>query len=221
MAALFWRDIKLGFGAGHQIIISLLFFLAVTTIMPFAVGPNPLILQKIGVGMVWVGALLSILLSLERMFQLDAQDGSLDLIIMGQDFTSLTFIVFFKVIAHWIGTVLPLIIVAPLFALFLNLEPYSILIVVLTLILGTPAITFIGAIGAALGIGLPRGALLISVIILPLTIPIIIFAVAAANNISSPAESLWAPLMFLSAFSLMFCLLGSIAAAFTLKYLPE
>lgn len=221
MTALFWRDIKLSFGAGNSIIISLLFFLAVTTIVPFAVGPEPEVLRKIGAGMVWVGALLSILLSLERMFQADAQDGSLDLIIMGQDFTALTLIVFSKTIAHWIGTVLPLIIVAPLFALFLNLEPYSILIVIITLILGTPAITFIGAVGAALGVSLPRGGMLISVIVLPLTMPIMIFGVGAANSIFSPTDSLMAPLMFLSAFSLIFCLIGSIAATFTLKYLSE
>ena len=221
MLALFWRDIKLAFGAGNSLIISLLFFLAVITIVPFAVGPDPEVLRKIGAGMVWVGALLSILLSLERMFQQDAQDGSLDLILMGQDFTSLSLLVFTKIIAHWVGTVLPLIIVAPLFALFLNLEPYSIFIVVITLLLGTPAITFIGGVGAALGVSLPRGGVLISVIVLPLTIPIIIFGVGAANSALMANESLLAPLLFLTAFSLTFCLIGSFASAFALKYLSE
>lgn len=221
MIALFWRDIKLAFAAGNTIIVCLVFFLAVMTIIPFAVGPDPQILQKIGGGMIWINVLLSILLSLDHLFQNDKQDGSLDILIMGQDFTSLVFLVFSKAIAHWIGTVLPLIIITPFFALFLNIEPYNFLIIIITLILGTPAITFIGMAGAALSISLPRSNMLISIIILPLTIPIIIFGVSATNHIYYSSYNLMAPIFFLTAFSLIFSLIGSLTSAWTLKYFSQ
>src|SRR5690606_34708260 len=145
--------------AGGGAFIGVLFFLAIITAVPFAVGPDLNLLQRLGPAFLWIGALLSSLLGLDRLFQADREDGSLDLMVLHPD--GLLPIVFVKCIAHWLTCILPLVIAAPLLGLFMNTEPLGIGATVLTLLVGTPAIAFIGAAGAALTVTLPRGGLLV------------------------------------------------------------
>jgi heme exporter protein B len=141
----------------------------------------------------WIGALLASLLALDRLFAADHEDGSLDLLLMGH--TPLELAVLVKALAHWITTGLPLVVAAPLLGLFLNLEPLAIGAVALTLLIGTPALTCIGLIGAALSVALRRGGLLLPVLVLPLTVPVLIFGVAASNVAVVGPATFGAPLM--------------------------
>ncbi|MHC5306408.1 heme exporter protein CcmB [Bartonella sp. LJL80] len=221
MRALFWRDLKMATGPGSSLLTGLLFFAAIIIITPFAVGPDQAILARIGPGMLWVGALLATLLGLDRLFQTDRDDGSLDQLILARHRQSLSLVVFIKCLAHWVGTIMPLIFITPVLGLMLNLDAMAIFSVMLTLLCGTPAITLIGAVGAALAVSLPRGGVLISIIVLPLAVPVMIFGVSAAYAATSPGISFLTPLMFLIALSLFFSILGPFAAAMTLKYLSE
>lgn len=221
MRALLMRDLRLAFGPSSSVLTGLLFFIAVISVTPFALGPDPIILARIGPGMLWIGALLAIMLGLERLFQAERDDGSLDLLILADERQSLYLIIFIKCFAHWCGSVLPLIIATPFLGLMLNLDYVTILATILTLLCGTPAIMFIGSIGAALTTSLPRGGLLISIIVLPLSVPVMIFGVSAAYSAIIPAMSFVTPLIFLIALSLFFSIIGPYAAALALKYLSE
>ena len=156
-----------GFGLG------LAFFLILATLIPFGVGPQPDVLASIAPGVLWVGALLSCLLSLERIFALDFEDGALDL--MASSPLPLEGIVTAKSLAHWLTTGLPLVVAAPLLGLMLNLPSQSYGWLLMSLLIGTPALSVIGAFGAALTVGLKRGGLLISLLVLPLYVPTLIF----------------------------------------------
>ena len=158
----------------------MLFFLAVIATIPFAVGPDLNLLARIGPAILWIGALLASLLGLDRLFQADREDGSLDLLILSADRHMLALTVLVKCLAHWTASVLPLVIAAPLLGLFMNISPQAIAAATLTLLVGTPAITFIGAVGAAVAVALPRGGLMVSVLVLPLAIPVLIFGVSAS-----------------------------------------
>lgn len=217
MTALIAREFKLAFRAGTGALTGLLFFLAVVTIIPFGIGPDMKLLARIGPAILWVGALLASLLGLDRLFQIDREDGSLDLMVAGQDMVTLSSIVFAKVLSHWLMTVLPLIIAAPILGLILNMEPTSIGAATLTLLVGTPAITFIGAVGAAVTVSLPRGSLLVSVLILPLVIPVLIFGVSATSGAIEDTTPFFAPFLILCALTLFFAVLGTLAATFALK----
>ncbi|CAM1636393.1 Cytochrome c-type biogenesis protein CcmB [Bartonella apis] len=221
MKALFLRDLRIAFGPGSSLLTGLLFFAAIIIITPFAVGPDQEILSRIGPGMLWIGALLSILLGLDRMFQTDRDDGSLDQLILSRHRKSLSLIVFTKCLAHWCGTILPLILFTPVLGLMLGLGGTAIGGLMLTLLCGTPAITLIGAVGAALATSLPRGGVLISVIVLPLVVPVMIFGVSAAYATTAPGISFINPLLFLIALSLFFSILGPLAAALTLASLSD
>lgn len=221
MKALFLRDLRLAFGPGSSLLTGLLFFAAIIIITPFAVGPDQQILSRIGPGMLWVGALLAILLGLDRLFQTDRDDGSLDQLILARQRQSLSLIVFIKCVAHWCGTILPLIVITPILGLMLSLDGTVIAGIILTLLCGTPAITLIGAVGAALATSLPRGGVLISIIVLPLAVPVMIFGVSAAYASTTPGISFINPLLFLIALSLFFCILGPLAAALALTSLSD
>src|SRR5262245_52515774 len=173
------RDMRLAVRQGGGAQIGVMFFLIVVTIVPFAIGPDLALLRRIGPAILWIGALLASLLALDRLFAADYEDGSLDLILMGR--APLELAIGAKALAHWLATGLPLVIAAPLLGLFLNLEPTAIAAVALTLFAGTPALTFIGLIGAALSVALRRGGLLLPVLVLPLTVPVLIFGVAASE----------------------------------------
>lgn len=217
MLSLIARDIRLSIRAGGGALVGVLFFLAVVTTIPFAVGPDLNLLSRIGPAVLWIGALLASLLGLDRLFQADREDGSLDLMIMRSAERPLALAVLSKCIAHWIGAGLPLVVAAPVLGLFMNMTPQAIGATVATLAAGTPAITFIGAVGAAVAVALPRGGLLVSVIVLPFVIPVLIFGVSAAYGaVEDPAPFL-PPFLILAAITLFFSVLGPFAAAAALK----
>ena len=215
MMALFWRELKLSASVGGGILTGVLFFLAIVAVMPFAIGPDLKLLARIGPAVLWTGALLASLLGLDRLFQQESDDGSLDILLM-QD-TPPALLVFIKALAHWIANGLPLVLAVPVFGLILNMSAIGIGASMLTLAVGTPAITFIGAIGAAVTVSLPRGGLLISILILPLTVPVLIFGVTAIYGaVEDPAPFL-PPFLILCALTLFFSVLGSLAAGWVLK----
>ena len=214
LAALLVRDMRLAVRIGGGALMGVLFFLIVVTLTPFAIGPDLVLLERIGPAILWIGALLASLLALDRLFAADHEDGSLDLLLMGSAPLELT--VLTKALAHWITTGLPLVIATPLLGLFLNLEPQAIGAVVLTLLAGTPALTCIGLIGAALSVALRRGGLLLPVLVLPLTVPVLIFGVAASNA-AITGSGFGAPFMILCALTLGSLVLGPLAAGAALR----
>ena len=173
MIALLIRDIRLAFRAGGGFGMGLSFFLLIAVLVPLGVGPDPGILAKIAPGILWLGALLSCLLSLDRLFALDYEDGSLDLLATSP--IPLEGAVLVKAFAHWIVTGLPLVAVAPLLGVLLNLTAQGYVWLVLSLVLGTPALSMIGAFGAALTVGVRRGGLLLGLLVLPMYLPTLIF----------------------------------------------
>jgi len=171
--ALLARDLRLAIRAGGGFGLGLAFFLIVVTLVPFGVGPQGDILSRIASGILWLGALLACLLSLDRIFALDFEDGSLDLLATAP--IPLEAVVTIKALAHWITTGLPLVLAAPLFAVLLHLPTPAYLWLEVSLLLGTPALSVLGTFGAALTVGLKRGGLLLSLLVLPLYVPTLIF----------------------------------------------
>lgn len=217
MLALYLRDLRLGIRAGGGALVGILFFLAVVATVPFAVGPDLALLSRIGPAMLWTGALLASLLGLDRLFQADREDGSLDLVVIASERHMLALSVMVKSLAHWTASVLPLVIAAPVLGILLNMEPVALGATTLTLLVGTPAITMIGAVGAAVAVTLPRGGLLVSVLILPLAIPVLIFGVSASYaSVNEPAPFL-PPFLILCALTLVFAVVGPLAAAAALR----
>ncbi|PDT17203.1 heme exporter protein CcmB [Rhizobium sp. J15] len=215
MTALFLRDLKLSIRAGGGALIGVLFFLTIVAVIPFGVGPDLKLLSRIGPAIVWIGALLAALLGLDRLFQAERDDGSLDLMLMQE--TPLVLTVLVKCFAHWTATSLPLVIASPLLGLFMNMDETAIGATMLTLFVGSPAITFIGAVGAAVAVALPRGGLLVSILVLPLTIPVLIFGVSATYAaVEEPAPFL-PPFLILIALTLFFAVIGPAAAALALR----
>jgi heme exporter protein B len=216
LTALLLRDMRLSVRLGGGALVGVLFFLIVVTLMPFAIGPDLALLQRIGPAILWLGALLASLLALDRLIAADFEDGSLDLILMAR--TPLELALFAKALAHWLTTGLPLVIAAPLLGLLLNLDPAATGAVALTLAAGTPALTFIGLIGAALTVALRRGGLIIAVLVLPLTIPVLIFGVAASNAAVVGPLPFGTPFTILCALTLMSAVIGPFAAAAALRH---
>jgi heme exporter protein B len=216
LRALLARDMRIAVRIGGGALMGVLFFLTVVTLMPFAIGPDLALLRRIGPAILWIGALLASLLALDRLFAADYEDGSLDLILMGASPLELTVAV--KGLAHWLTTGLPLVVAVPVLGLLLNLEPAAIGAVALTLLVGTPALTFIGLVGAALAVALRRGGLLLPVLVLPLTVPVLIFGVAAANAAIVGPVPFGTPFTILCALTLMSLVIGPVAAAATLRH---
>ena len=178
--ALFIRDLRLSVRAGGGFGLALVFFLIVIVLVPFGVGPEAPILVRIAPGIVWIGALLASLLSLDRVFSLDFEDGTLDLLATAP--IPMEAVVLIKSVVHWLTTGLPLTLAAPILALLLHLEGVGQVWLFFTLALGTPALSIIGAFGAALTVGLKRGGLLLSLLVLPLYVPTLIFGAEAARR---------------------------------------
>jgi heme exporter protein B len=218
MTALFLRDLRLGIRAGGGALTGVLFFLTVIVTIPFAVGPDLNLLARIGAAILWIGALLASLLGLDRLFQADREDGSLDLMILAADRHMLALTVLVKCLAHWTASVLPLVVATPLLGLFMNIEPTGLAAATLTLLIGTPAITFIGAVGAAVAVALPRGGLMVSVLILPLAIPVLIFGVSASYAAVAEPDPFLPPFLILCALSVGFAVIGPAAAAVALRW---
>jgi heme exporter protein B len=180
MSALLLRDMRLAMRAGGGFGLSLAFFLIVVVLVPFGVGPEMGLLSKIAPGILWVGALLACLLSLDRIFALDFEDGTLDLLATAP--LPLEAVVCVKSLAHWITTGLPLVLAAPVLGVLLGLQSDAFYWIVLSLLLGTPALSVIGTFGAALTVGLKRGGLLLSLLVLPLYVPTLIFGAELARR---------------------------------------
>jgi heme exporter protein B len=174
------RDLRLGLRRGADSLQPLLFFVIALALFPLGVGPAPEILERIAVGVIWVLALLAVMLSLERLFQADAEDGSLELMALGA--LPLELVVLAKCAAHWLTTGLLLVIASPLLAVLMQLPGDALAPLALALLLGTPVLTLIGSIGAALLIGARRGGALLALIVLPLYIPVLIFGVSAVEG---------------------------------------
>jgi len=215
LTALLVRDMRIAVRVGGGALIGVLFFVVVVTLTPFAVGPDLALLKRIGPATLWLGALLASLLALDRLFAADHEDGSLDLILTGR--APLELVIAAKGLAHWLTTAVPLIIAAPLIGLLLDIEARAQSALVLTLLVGTPALTFIGMIGAAIAVTLRRGGLLLAIIVLPLTVPVLIFGVAAANAAVTGPVPFGTPFTVLCALTLASLAIGPFAAAAALR----
>lgn len=214
MKALFIRDLKLAFrigGGGGQ---GLGFFLIAIALLAFGVGPEPSVLASLAPGALWVFAMLACLLSLDRIFQADYEDGSLDLIALGP--LPLETAVLSKAAAHWAATGLPLALIAPALGVMLNLPEAASPMLVFSLLLGTPALSLIGAVGAALVVGVRRGGLLLSILVLPLYVPTLIFGALAVRSAAMGLDS-GPSLALLGAVTLLCLALTPFAAAAALK----
>jgi heme exporter protein B len=217
--ALFMRELRLAHRVGGGASIGIVFFLILVTIVPFAIGPDLNLLARIGPAVLWIAALLATLLGLDRLFQSDMEDGSLDVLRTAD--LPLELVVAIKCLAHWTATCLPLALAAPLFGVMLALDGMALLGLTATLLAGTPALTFLGAIGAALTVSLRRGGLLMAVLILPMTIPVLIFGVSAAQAASGGTVPFYAPFLILLALSLAALALAPFAAAAALRVMSE
>jgi heme exporter protein B len=213
--ALIFRDLKLAFRAGGDALTLVLFFVMVGAVVPFAIGPDRVLLAELAPGIVWIAAFLSMLLGLDRLFRADEDDGSL--LLFRHAAIPLEAIVAAKLIAHWLLTALPLIVATPILAILLAMDTTTWLETILALLAGTPALTAFGTIGAAVTVSLRRGGLLAPVLILPLCIPVLIFGVSA---IGAPAGSN-AAFLFLSAISLVSVAFCPFAAALALRVSGE
>ncbi|MEO0829876.1 MAG: heme exporter protein CcmB [Pseudomonadota bacterium] len=214
MIALLGRDLRLAVRAGGGFGLALAFFLIVVTLVPFAVGPAAEGLARIAGGVLWLGALLACLLSLDRLFALDAEDGSLDALATAP--VPLEGVAAVKALAHWITTGLPLTVAAPLFGVLLQLPDGAYGWLTLSLALGTPALSVIGTFGAALTFAVKRGGLLLSLIVLPLYVPTLIFG---ADVVRRGADGLdvTTPLALLGAITLASAALLPFASAAAIR----
>lgn len=208
------RELRLALRSGGGAGLGLAFFLIVVLLVPFGIGPDAARLAPVAPGTLWIGALLACLLSLDRLFQADAEDGTLDILALSP--LPLEGLVALKALAHWLTTGLPLVVIAPLLALTLSLPGPAYPWLVASLAIGTPGLSFLGAIGAALTVGVRRGGLLLSLLVLPLYVPTLIFgarAVVAAAEGRDPLPAL----LFLAGLSLFILALAPFAAAAALR----
>ncbi|MTD42503.1 heme exporter protein CcmB [Erwinia sp. CPCC 100877] len=214
MWQIFRRELRVAFRKGTEMINPLWFFLIVITLFPLGIGPEPQILTRIAPGVIWVAALLSSLLAMERLFRDDWLDGGLEQLMLMP--LPLPAVVLAKVGAHWVVTGLPLLLLSPLAAMLLGLDFHHWQVMALTLLLGTPTLSFLGAIGVGLTVGLRRGGVLLSLLVLPLTIPLLIFATAAldAAAMNLPVNGYMA---ILGAFLAASATLGPFATAAALR----
>ncbi len=212
--ALVGQTIRLSLSGGGAL-VGLVFFLALVAIIPFGVGPDLGLLSRIGPAILWIGVLLATLLGLDRLFGADGDDGALDLLVLSDE--PLALVVLARAAGHWIATGLPLIAAAPVLGLMLNLEPLALAAVVATLLAGSPAVSVIGAVGAALTVGLARGGMLIAVLVLPLTIPVLIFGVSATQGAIADPAPFQAPFLLLCALTCAALAAGPVAGAAALR----
>jgi heme exporter protein B len=213
--ALLRRDITLALRDGAATGTALGFYLVVVSLMPLGLGPDLKLLSRIAPGVLWIGLLLAALLSLPRLFEVDAEDGSLDALCLGD--LPLELICLAKAIAHWLTTCLPLCIGAPLLGLLLNLDLSAYPALAATLLVGTPAVSLLGAVGAALTLKAKRGGILIALLVLPFYIPTLIFGISAIAAVVTPPGSFLSPLLMLIAVSLVALVVGPIATAAALR----
>ena len=191
------------------------FFLVVVTLLPLGIGPDSGLLSRIAPGALWVALLLAVLLSTDRLFQADFEDGSLELMLLSP--VSLELVVLCKAFTHWLTTGLPLAVAAPVPGVLLNIAPEAIGPLVLATLIGSPALSLLGTLGAGVTLGLSRGGLLLSMIVLPLYVPVLIFGVSAASTASAPSDISAASLLILGALSLASLVLCPLATAAAIR----
>lgn len=216
----FWtllaRDIRLAMREGGAIGTALGFYLIVIAMLPLGLGPDLNLLSRIAPGLLWIALLLSSLLSLGRMFETDYEDGSLELLAIGG--LPLELVAAAKALAHWLTTGIPLALLAPILGILLNLDIATYGVLVATMLVGTPAISFLGSIGAALTLRARRGGLLLALLILPLYVPTLIYGISAISAaLLAAGEAFWPSFLILSAISMGALVLGPIAAAAALR----
>ena len=208
------RDLRLALRNRHELANPLIFFILVVSLFPLAVTPTPEVLQAMAPGVIWVSALLAVLLSLDRIFKQDYDDGSLDQLMLSPN--PLMILVFAKVAAHWLLTGLPLVLIAPLLGLFMAMPADAVSVLVYSLLLGTPVLSLIGAIGVSLTVAVNRGGVLLSLIVLPLYIPILIFG-ANAVDVAMDGLSVKGQLFFLAAVLALAISLAPLATSVALR----
>lgn len=213
--ALVRRDVLLAWRDAGALWTAIGFYLVVVAVLPLGLGPDLNLLARIAPGVLWVALLLSVLLTLERMLQIDYEDGSLEVMLLGSPQPEL--LVAAKALAHWLTSALPLVVAAPVLGLLLNFDLSGYGILVASMLAGTPALSFLGAVGAALTLGLRRGGILLTVLILPLYIPVLIFGVSAISTYLVGPGSPLPSLLVLIAFSLAAIVLGPFFAAMALR----
>ncbi len=216
--ALVRRDLMLSYRHRNELLNPLLFFLIVVTLFPLGVSPEKTLLQTMAPGVIWVAALLAVMLSLDSLFKDDYDDGTLEQMMLSPHPTSL--LVLAKIISHWLVTGLPIILLAPLLGIFMYLPAEGIITLMLTLLLGTPVLSLIGAIGMALTLGLNRGGMLLSLLVLPLYIPVLIFS-ANAVDASLAGLAVRGQMYFLGALLVLSITLAPLATAAALKISVE
>lgn len=187
VTAILGREMRLALRQSSDTMMVIAFFVIAVVLFPFGVGPEPNMLARIGPGVIWVAALLAAMLSMERMFQADYEDGSLELLVLTP--VPLEITVLAKILSHWLTTGLPLIIVSPLLAVMMNIPTEGWGILILSLALGTPTLSLIGAVGAGLVLGARRGGVLLSLLVLPLFIPVLIFGVGSVDMVLNGLET--------------------------------
>ncbi len=212
------RDVRLAFRGGTDTMIAVIFFVLAAILFPFGVGPDAAILPRIGGGIIWVVALLAALLSLERMFAPDHEDGSLDLLFLSP--VSLAQLALAKALAHWLTTGLLLLVAAPILALLYNLPASAVLPLIITMALGTPTLSLVGGIGAALTLGARRGGVLLALLLLPLYIPVLIFGAGAVDG-AIAGRAIGPQLMVMGGFLLAALALAPWATAAALRQAIE
>ena len=212
--ALLRRDLVIAFRRRSEMVNPLLFFVLVTSLFPLAVGSQPKLLSLMAPGVVWVAALLAALLSLDTIFRSDFEDGTLEQLLLSAQPVSV--LVIAKVLAHWLITGLPLLLVAPVLGNFLGLPSQAMGTLMLSLAFGTPALSLIGAIGVALTVGLRKGGVILSLLVLPLYVPILIFGAGAVGNAAMGIDAT-AQMYIMSAFLVLSLTLSPIATAAALR----
>lgn len=213
-SAVLKRDLRLARRAGAGASLGLMFFLVLIAIVPFAIGADQKLISRLAPALLWIAALLATLLGLDRLFQADEEDGALDQFLLSGG--SLTLLVLAKAIAHWLVTGLPLSLAAPVLGLMLAIEPQAMLPLTLSLLVGTPALTLIGLVGAALTVSLNRGGLLLSLLVVPTAIPTLIFGVAVAKA-AAEGRDFAMPLTVLCGTTLFALAISPVAAALALR----
>jgi heme exporter protein B len=208
------RDLTLAIRHRAEMINPLLFFVLVTSLFPLGIGADPKLLQAVGPGVIWVAALLAALLSLEGIFRSDFEDGTLEQFLLSSHPVSV--LVLAKVLAHWLITGLPLLVISPLLGVLLGLPGDAIIILLVTLTLGTPVLSLIGAVGVALTVGLRKGGMILSLLVLPLYVPLLIFAASAVDT-AAAGLPVTAHLSLISALLVLALSLSPLATAAALR----
>jgi len=208
------RDLTLAMRHRAEMINPLLFFVLVTSLFPLGIGADPRLLQSVGPGVIWFAALLAALLSLEGIFRSDFEDGTLEQFLLSSHPVSV--LVLAKVLAHWLITGLPLLVISPLLGVLLGLPGDAIMILLVTLTLGTPVLSLIGAVGVALTVGLRKGGMILSLLVLPLYVPLLIFAASAVDT-AAAGLPVTAHLSLISALLVLSLSLSPLATAAALR----